>query len=97
MCDPLFRENIKCGLSLIFTLERNREKAREEGVEKGFLNALWQLLTFRFEISREYFDRHFQALELKTIEQLYKTALRVQNLTEFEEALDTTSAKAKKD
>jgi len=74
-----------------------REKGMEDGMEKGLLNALWQLLTFRFEISREYFNRHFQALELKTIEQLYKTALRVQNLTEFEEALDTTSSKAKKD
>ncbi len=68
-----------------------RKEGRKEGMVNGMLNSLLQLLTFRFEISREYFDSHLQTMELKSIEQLYKTALGVQSLTEFEKAVDAIS------
>jgi len=71
-----------------------RDESRKEGGRQSMLNALQQILTSRFSVDSTHFDKHFQSLDLKSFEELFKIALNAQTLAEFENALnDTLSSK----
>ena len=56
------------------------DKVRKEDCQ----NKLLRVLASRFGSKRDYFDNRFQSLDLKTFDELFETALKVQTLAEFE-------------
>jgi aminopeptidase C len=70
--------------------QRGYKQSYEETIEearKDMLDALQQLLAFRFGVTTAHFDSQFQSKDLKALTQLHQTALQVQTLAEFENAL----------
>ncbi len=69
------------------------EKGLEKGERKATLKALRQILTLRFDVTLGEFDKRFEALDLKTLEQLNEVALMAQTQAEFKNALAEIASK----
>jgi flagellar biosynthesis/type III secretory pathway protein FliH len=67
--------------------QEGRKQGRQQGERKATLKALHQTLTIRFDVVLGEFDKHFESLDLKSLEQLNEIALTVQTLAEFEKVL----------
>jgi hypothetical protein len=65
-------------------LERHKE-----GFYQATLKALQKMLKFRFGVEPAVFEKRLVPLDLKALEQLEDTVFTVQNLAEFEKALDS--------
>ncbi|MDM8560890.1 PD-(D/E)XK nuclease family transposase [Candidatus Parabeggiatoa sp. HSG14] len=78
-------------------LETARNEGLQEGEQKGLekgrcqeiLKALQKMLKFRFGVEQKKFNKRLSSLNLQSLEQLEETVFTVQNLAEFEKALDT--------
>ncbi len=60
---------------------------REVGERKTMIKALNQTLTIRFDVVLGEFDKQFAKLDIKSLEQLNKVALKVNSVADFEKAL----------
>ncbi len=67
--------------------KRGVKKGEKRGERKATLKALNQILTIRFDVVLEKFDKQFAKLDLKSLEQLNEVALKVNTLADFEKAL----------
>ncbi len=68
-------------------LQLLKTRGEKRGEYKATLKALNQALTIRFDVVLGKFDKQFAKLDLKSLEQLNKVALKVNTLTDFEKAL----------
>ncbi len=80
-------------------LREGKKEGLGKGERKATLKALSQILSVRFDVGLGEFDKRFELLDLRSLEQLNEVALTVQALAEFENALaeiaskvDTTSS-----
>jgi predicted transposase/invertase (TIGR01784 family) len=79
-------------------LQEGHEKGLEKGRYQEILKVLQKMLTFRFSVEPNQFNKRLSALDLQHIEPLEEIVFTAKNLAEFEKALETAvSAQKQKD